>query len=253
MLTSMQDFVIVICTVALSLLFVTLLNRCWAPSNRRAHNDLIGWQLSILGTTYAVMMGFMLYTVWTNYGLANVNAEAEANALVNLFHIAEGLPEEQRTKLRQAARQYADTVVEQDWPAMALNNTNLKSADINYTMWKTLISVKAASPTEITAEDHALSELSDMAGHRRIRLLQCASRLPRVLWCVLLIGGVVTIMSSCMFGAGSTFLHEFQVAALSLLIALVLVAIGDIDRPFQGAVHVDDSAFRRAQLNMQNQ
>jgi len=71
-----------------------------------------------------------------------------------------------------------------------------------------------------------------------------------VLWCVLLIGGFVTIASSCTFGAGSTLLHALQVGALSLVIALVLVAIGDIDRPFQGSVHVKDSAFRRAQQNM---
>lgn len=41
-----------------------------------------------------------------------------------------------------------------------------------------------------------------------------------------------------------------QISALSLLIALVLVAIADIDRPFQGSVHVNDMAFRRAQQNM---
>jgi hypothetical protein len=89
-----------------------------------------------------------------------------------------------------------------------------------------------------------------MAEHRRIRELQSTSKLPAVLWCVLLIGGFVTIASSCTFGAGSNLLQALQVGALSLLIALVLVAIGDIDRPFQGSVHVSDSAFRRAQQNM---
>jgi hypothetical protein len=53
-----------------------------------------------------------------------------------------------------------------------------------------------------------------------------------------------------MFGSDSTWLHGLQVFAFSLLIGLVLVAIADIDRPFQGSVHVQDSAFRRAQTNM---
>ena len=35
-----------------------------------------------------------------------------------------------------------------------------------------------------------------------------------------------------------------------LLISLVLVAIADINRPFQGSVHVSDYAFRRAQMDM---
>lgn len=253
MLDTTQDFILVIAGVVCSLLFVMLLNRIWPPASRSAHNELIGWQLSVLGTTYAVMMGFMLYTVWTNFGLADLNADAEANALVNVYRMGAGLPDQQRTKLRQTARSYADIVVEQDWPAMAANASGpLKSAEVNSEMWQILMSVKAASPTESTAEDHALSELSNMAAHRRIRQLQSASRLPGVLWCVLLLGGLVTIVSSCMFGSRNKKLHAFQVSALTLLVSMVLVAIADIDRPYQGSVHVRDSAFRRAQVNMKD-
>lgn len=250
MLDTTQNFIIVILTVAGSLLFMRMLNWLWPAVKRRQHNDLIGWQLSILGTTYAVMMGFMLYTVWTNFGLADLNADAEANALVNLYRLAEGLPVEQRAKLEQTTRAYADVVVEKDWPAMVDGNVSAEGHQYTREMWQTLMSVKAASPTEITAEDHALYELSAMGEHRRIRVLQCTARLPGVLWCVLLIGGAVTIFSSCMFGAGNSLLHALQVSALSLLIALVLVAIADIDRPFQGSVHVHDTAFRRAQQSM---
>jgi hypothetical protein len=120
-------------------------------------------------------------------------------------------------------------------------------------MWQTLMSVRGASPTEITAEDHALQELSALAAYRRIRLVQSASRLPGVLWFVLLVGGVVTIASTCMFGAANGPLHVIQVTAFALLITLSLVAIADINRPFQGSVHVSDYAFRRAQMDMKDQ
>jgi hypothetical protein len=43
------------------------------------------------------------------------------------------------------------------------------------------------------------------------------------------------------------------VGAFTLLISLVLVAIADINRPFQGSVHVSDNAFRRAQMDMKEQ
>ncbi len=67
MLTTWEDVVLVIVTVVCSLLFKMAINRFWTTEKRRTHNDLIGWQLSILGTTYAVIVGFMLYTVWTNF------------------------------------------------------------------------------------------------------------------------------------------------------------------------------------------
>jgi uncharacterized protein DUF4239 len=253
MLTTAQDFIIVIFTVAAALLMVRVLNRFWPSEKRRAHNDLIGWQLSILGTTYAVMLGFMLYTVWTDFGVAELNVDAEANAVVNVYRLAEGLPEVQRAEVKRLARAYATAAIQRDWPAMARNSLNFESNSINRAMWHALMSVKAASSAESTAEDHALSELSDLTKYRRIRQLQSTSRLPAVLWCVLIIGGAVTIVSSCMFGSGSTMLHGMQVFSFSLLIALVLVAIADINRPFQGSVHVSDAAFHRAQQNMDDQ
>jgi hypothetical protein len=80
-----------------------------------------------------------------------------------------------------------------------------------------------------------------------IRLLQNASRLPATLCWVLIVGGVVSIASASMFGSDNMSLHELQVFAFSLLIVLALVAVADIDRPFQGSVHVSDIPFRRAQ------
>ena len=250
MLNVAQNYVIVVLTVTSSLLFMWGLNRIWPWDKRHAHNDLIGWQLSILGTTYAVILGFMLFTVWTDFGAADLNADNEANALANVYRLAQGLPDKQRAELEMLARSYAEAVVNQDWPAMAADQLPEASHKINQDMWKTLMSLKTASPTELTAEDHAISELSALTEHRRIRLLQNAFRLPTVLWCVLIIGGAVTIASASMFGSANTSLHALQVFAFSLLVGLVLVAIADIDRPFQGSVHVSDFAFRRALSNM---
>lgn len=60
MLTLTQNCIVVAAAVIGSLLFMAALNRIWPWEKRRTHNELIGWQLSILGTTYAVIMGFML-------------------------------------------------------------------------------------------------------------------------------------------------------------------------------------------------
>ena len=250
MLNYIQSLSIVIVNVLAALIFVLVLDRFWPAEKRRAHNDLIGWQLSILGTTYAVILGFMLYTVWTNYGGADLNADVEANALVNMYRLADGLPPMQSEQLKGLARSYADEVVQGDWPQMELDKVPETSQRINADMWKTLMSVKAASPTESTAENHALTELGSMTEHRRTRLLQSASRLPTVLWCVLVVGGIVTIVSASMFGSTNIGLHLLQVFSFTLLVSLVLVAIADIDRPFQGSVHVSSYAFQRAQQSM---
>jgi hypothetical protein len=250
MLGYAQDCLLVIFTVAGSLLMIGGLNRLWPAQTRRAHNELIGWQLTVLGTTYAVIVGFMLYTVWTNFGAADTNVSAEANSLINVYQLAEGLPASQRDDLRKAASTYADTVVKVEWPAMDRGENRFVADSSKDEMWRILMTVKTASTTESTAEDHAITELSAMSENRRMRELASSSHLPGVLWCVLLVGGFLTVVSACMFGAENMTLHTLQVAFFSLLIALILVAIADIDQPFRGAVHVSDAAFRRAQETM---
>jgi len=250
MLSLGQDVVVLILATIGSLLFVAALNRFWPREQRRAHNDLIGWQIGILGTTYAVILGFMLYTVWTAFGDANLNVDLEANALTNVYRLSEGLPEKQRMQLEKDTRDYADVVIQRDWPAMAQSRIPEESHAINDRMWRTLMSVKTNLPSEIAAEDHALTELSSLTEHRRTRLIQSTSRLPVIFWCVLLVGAAVTIFSASLFGSENATLHAIQVFSFTLLVTLVLLAIADVNQPFRGWVHISDYAFVRAQQNI---
>lgn len=250
MLDAAQNaFLIIVCLVC-SLFCMATINRYWPAEKRRTHNDLIGWQLSVLGTTYAVIIGFMLYAVWVNFETAEMNANAEANAVVKLYQLAAGLPADSGAKLKALARSYCDAVVESEWKEMDANISPKETLQITKQMWSALTASRATSPSERTAEDHALSELGSLTDYRRIRLIEMASQLPSILWFVLLVGAAVTIASTWMFGAENWKLHALHVSALTILIVLVLAAIADINRPFQGSVHVSDYAFRQAQISL---
>jgi hypothetical protein len=250
MLSLSQNIIILVLVLAAALLFTIWLGRLWPAGERYASEDLIGWQLNILGITYAVILGFMFYTVWTTFTSADLNTDLEASALRNVFRLAEGLPAPQRAQLELQSRAYADAVVEDDWPRMARGEVPERSHLINQDMWKTLMSVKAASGTELMAEDHALTELSTLTQYRRTRLLESTSRLPTIFWCVLLVGGLLTIVSVAMFGSRNPRLHAFQVLSITLLITLAMLAVADLNCPFRGWVHISDYAFQRARLNM---
>lgn len=248
--TVSQNVLVVTAAVVLSLLFMVGLNRAWPSQNRRSHNDFVGWQLSILGTTYAVILGFMLYAVWTTYGEADLNADQEASALADLYRLAEEFPEPQQSQLKNQTRSYTETVINQDWPEMANKEEPKQSATISSEMWQTVRSLRATLPAEQMARDHALSELSLLTQHRLTRLSLSAMRLPDVLWCVLLVGGALTIISSCMLWMQEKKLQALHVFSLALLVSLALVAIADIHRPFQGLIHVRPYAFQQALQSM---
>jgi hypothetical protein len=246
-----QNLAAITATVLASLLLMAGLNRFWPQEKRRAYNELIGWQLGILGTTYAVILGFMLYAVWAQLGEAELNVDGEASAVVDVYRLAEGLPEPQRTQLQQLACEYVETVIAHEWPQMARGEIPEQTTAIEQEMWKIVMSVKPASATEVNAQEHAVSELESLAQRRLTRIRQTRRGLPNVLWCLLLVGGALTIVCSCTLGSENVKLQSLEVFCFSLLVSLSLVAIADIHRPFRGLVHVSDYSFQRARQTMQ--
>lgn len=250
MLTFAQNVLVLAATIIATIGLWALLDRFWPIRSRHTENDLVGWQLTVLGTIYAVVLGFMLFTAWTKFGDAELNLDLEANALRNIFRLAEGLPQPQQARIEMLSREYVDAVLNQDWPLMARGQVPETSHEINEQMWRTLMSIKTAAPSELIAEDHALSELSSLTMHRRTRLLQCESQLPTVFWGVLVIGGVLTLVVASTFTSAKAKLHRFMVFSIALLVTLVLLAIADVNRPFRGWVHVSNYAFVRAQQGL---
>src|SRR5579871_6969091 len=88
--------IVIICIVA-AIAFLFTIHRYWKTASRSAHNDAIGPNVSVMGTTYAVLIAFMLSGVWNDMQTASLNTEQEANSLVNIYRFAEELPQESRS------------------------------------------------------------------------------------------------------------------------------------------------------------
>lgn len=156
MLTFTGNVVILVLAMAASLVFTLAMNRLWPVAQRYAESDLVGWQLSVPGTTYAVTLGFMLYTVWGEFKSAELNIELEANALRDIYRLAQGLPHD-RAVIERLAVAYATEVVERDWPEMNRGVTPEESHEANEHLWTALLSAVIEKPMEIAAHDTSTS------------------------------------------------------------------------------------------------
>lgn len=248
MRSSFLDIVVICVAIGISIVVLFILERLWKPSSRSGHNDVIGPNVGVIGTTYAVLLAFMLSNVWMNFNTAETNAEQESNCLVNVFRLARTLPEPQRSHIRELAREYANYVLNQEW--QILDRGEGMSRGIAQPLWDALLSIQPTSASEQIGWGQAISELRELTEHRRIRELQSRSHLPPLLWAVLIVGALVTVVSSCLFGVENFKLHLVQVSFLSFLIALVLVAIADIDSPFRGPIRVSPAGFEYARQSM---
>lgn len=241
-----QNFLIVVGSILTSLLFWWFVRRVWPPERRRLHNEITGWQISVLGTTYAVIIGFMLFAVWSQFQAAEQNAESEASCLINLYWAAEGLPQQQRQEIRKLTADYADAMITDEWPAMIQGTLAHQGTLIIQQLWEAASQTQSLNPSQQVSLEQTMTEIGSITEHRRIRQLQSESRLPVVLWTVLIVGAVITIMSSCLFGSEYPALHMLQVVTLALMLSMSLAAVADIDSPFRGTVHVQPTGFENA-------
>jgi hypothetical protein len=251
MLTYGQSTFAIVLSLAAAVLLVALLNRLWPVENRKINNDVNAWQMGVLGTTYGVILGFMLFTVWSDFRAAEIDVALETASLLNVHHIAYGLPAPERGAMLALTVKYADAVVHQEWPAMQSQRENHAGEDVLQQMWQTLSVTNAKSPVETSTTDHLTTAMTTLGEHRRMRDEQHENKLPTVLWVLLIVGGMATIVSSCLLGNDKKWLHYGQVLALTFVVAVTLAAIADLARPFEGAVAVTPTVMQRALVVMQ--
>ncbi|RZU43324.1 uncharacterized protein DUF4239 [Edaphobacter modestus] len=253
MLSYAQTSIVICLSVAGALLLVMVLNRLWPIQNRKLLNDVTGWQLGVLGTTYGVILGFMLYTVWEGFRAAQIDADLEATSMLNVYRVAGGLPSPQKERIRELARRYESVVVKEEWPAMQHQQEDRPTTAVLGEMWQVLETAKPETAIVTNSIDHIQYAMSDLAERRNMREHQRSDQMPSLLWVLLVLGGGATIVSSCLLGNDKKWLHYCQVGALTFVVATALSAIADLARPYEGAVAVQPGSFVLALKAMESQ
>jgi hypothetical protein len=250
MLSYVESGLFIVMALAGSVVMVLVLNRVWPTPNRKLINDVTGWQLGILGTTYGVILGFMLFTVWNDFKMAEINTNLEAASLLTVSRIAAGLPSPEREAFHALGLKYAEVAIHDEWPAMQVQRDSHASQMVLGEMWKVLVEVRTEGG-QSNSVDHLTSALGDLSERRSLREEELRNRLPKILWLLLVAGAGATVGSSCLLGNDNKWLHYCQVLALTFVVAVTLAAIADLARPFEGAVSVSPIAFERAHAMMQ--
>jgi hypothetical protein len=215
------------------------------PSDRReGQNDVAGFIYAVLGVAYAVLLAFVVIAVWQDYETAQTNVESEAHELAGVYFLASRLPEPQRTRLQDLARTYARIVVEEEWPMMERGQTSPRADSLVSQLRSKILGFDPRTKGEQVLYESGLSQLHDAADARRSRLLEVREGIPRLLWVVLVLGGVITVSFTYLFGLKSNLAHALMVAALTLLICGILYTIGEFDNPFSGIVEIGPDAFK---------
>ena len=250
----LNNILIVVVCVGAAIAFLFLVTRTSNAPARKESNDFTGAVVAVIGTTYAVLLAFMLGGVWNMFQQAQANEEQEANAVVNIYRIAGQLKDSNGPQIQEVCRAYAQNVIDQEFPLLERQaKMSAEGSALIDQLWRLAGQRQSQQGDDSIAVYQLIEELRSLTEHRRIRAMQGRESLPGILWAVLVAGGVITVAASCFFGVPNFRFHLLQVFVLSFLISLVLVAIADIDRPYQGPVKVEPEGFQYAIRTLHNQ
>lgn len=245
LITSFYGLLIVVASVAVAVAGLLLTQRFIPLSVRKAHNDTTGIIYAAAYVMFGVTVGFSLFLVWQQYNTARQIAQSEAVAVEHVYRLAEGLPEPERARIQELAVSYARGVVEEEWSSLAEGRSSRRVEALLEELRESVQGYEPRTDAQDALYAEALAEVDEVEDNREFRLLAVNQGIPYMVWVVLVIGGVLTVAFTYLFGMQSVRLHAVAVAGLTILISLLLHTIGVLDYPFNSGVRVQPDAFEQ--------
>jgi uncharacterized protein DUF4239 len=245
LITSFYGLLIVLASVAAAVAGLVLTQRLIPLPMRERHNATTGTIYAAVYVMFGVSVGFSLYLVWQQYNTSRQIVHSEAAAVEQVYRIAGGLPEPERTRVQELAVSYAEGVVEEEWSLLKEGSSSRRVEMLREELRQSVQGYEPQTDAQNALYAEALAQMDELEENREFRLLAVNEGIPYMVWVVLVVGGVLTVSFTYLFGMESVRLHAVAVAGLTILVSLILHAIGVLDYPFNSGVRVQPDAFEQ--------
>jgi hypothetical protein len=241
---SWSDIGIFIGSLAAAALVLWLLQRFVPHPRREGHNDVAGFIFAGVGVIYAVLLAFVVISVWEGVDAARQTTFKEADALAGVYWISRDLPLPLGAQLERQTLAYAHTVESTEWPLMVNHESSPQATQEVYAIRNSVLTYEPVSVQQQVLYDHALGHVEDLATQRRARLTEVEDSVPPIMWGALILGGVLTVGFTFLFGLSNTLAHALMVLSLTALVVGSLLLIKEMNYPFDGVTRVEPTAFQ---------
>jgi len=206
-------------------------------------NDVAGFFLAVLGLVYGVLLAFAVIAVWEDLDKAREVSDFEANGIGDLYRLAEALPDDSRKVIQEQAMAYASLVIHDEWPEQGRGRESDKALLQMDAIWTTVRTFEPHGPREEAILAKLLDEVQTINDNRRQRLVAARDGIPRLVWTVLIGGGVITVLFTYFFGLKNPRALLAMTGLYGAAIGFVLFLIAAMDYPFSGVVSVQPEAM----------
>lgn len=247
----METTILGIIVVTISTVFAVagmfIARRAVGWKNLMTFHEVSGNMLSVVGTLYAVLLGFVVVDAMNNVTEMRVTVEQEANALGNIYLAADGLQSDSRERLHGFCKKYVDIVVNQEWAAMEQGKGVEEAHVLTWKMWRLATHLNSTTQTDGSIKDRLLEELANLSDNRRTRLVTASHGVAPIMWVILLVGGVFTMVFTYFFGLEDTKAQAIMTALVAITLSLNIFLVYLYGYPFSGDINISPEAFEVTQ------
>jgi hypothetical protein len=239
-----SGFAVITLTTILAVVGMLIVRRKVGLERLASYHEVAGYLLSVIGTLYAVLLGFIVVDAMNHLQEARVTVEQEANALADIFLIADGLESVRKEQIQSLCRKYAAVVIDEEWPLMRQGRFSNTAVITGWRLWKNVSRLQPRNECEQNLQQSLLTELGTMADNRRIRLINSKHGVAPIMWVVLIMGGIFTVVFTYFFGVKNVGAQILMTVLVSVTLSLNIFLVSLFGYPFSGDLAVAPEAFK---------
>lgn len=217
-----------------------------------SYHEVAGYMLSVVGTLYAVLLGFVVVDAMQHTQELRVLVDQEASGLCNIYLCANGLPSDKKLQIQKTCKEYADVVVNDEWQRMETRSYSPEAFRLVWSLWQTISTYDAVTERQQTMHQQLTSEICNMTQNRRTRIVSASHGINPLMWGFLNAGAVLTIVFTYFFGVENVKAQALMTVLVSLAISLNVFLAFVFSHPFVGEFAVQADSFKLDQMIFQN-
>ena len=237
---------VLVVTVAAAVGAQVLIHRRFDGASFVAHNQIGGIIITVVAALYAVLLGFMTVVTWEHFEQSSAMVVSESDATIDAWHMAVGLPQDVRQRVRADMVQYAHFMVDHEWAQMKRGRADPTPAMISMDAIDAAAGFTPKDAGQSNAQNATVEQLNILHDARQRRIASNAAGISWFEWLVLWCGALCIVGFCWLFGGERPRVQMIMTSTVVIMIASTMVLLFELQYPFRSSIGVGPQAWNAA-------
>jgi hypothetical protein len=206
--------------------------------------EAIAGFLHVFGAIYGTVLAFLIFVVWGQFNGTEAGVAREGRALQELVRLCRAGRAQGCREVVDAVHAYGRIAAEDEWKSLGQGKALPQADDAFLKIMAAVLRSDASTEIETLTRETTLRVAERAAELRSERIALSSTRIPSTLWRTVLAASVLLCLTVCMLGTTSRQLSVYLSGGLTLVIAMVLGVVDDMDNPFDGIYNASQAPLQ---------